>query len=299
MLVRVIPFLLFISTLFSQGKDNNYLSLGYYPNIYEADSLFLEKKYQDSYNLLNRTFLKFKPLQTRGYDEFETYTKLAYLLNKKDKFIENIIILIKVFGYSKEQIQKNKILSKIFLEKENFSVDEFYKKFIVNSDLELKNKILQIKQSDRLYRTSRANYNLNLIKQDSIDKENSRMLISIFDSYGFPSYRKIGVNSAYNSFDYDLTPVLIHMRDSLKRNYLLPKLLNFVQEGTCEPYTYAFVYDKYLINNNQKQFYFTVKTNDENSEEEINKINKRRKEIGIPALGSMDWRVNKKYSSDR
>ena len=63
-------------------KNSNYIP--YYLKVYEADSLFLVKKYSLAYEKYDSLFKYYEPINMPLYFEFENYIKSG-LLAKKDK----------------------------------------------------------------------------------------------------------------------------------------------------------------------------------------------------------------------
>jgi hypothetical protein len=85
----------------------------------------------------------------------------------------------------------------------------------------------------------------------------------IFDKYGYPSSRLVGSDlyfeensiKRHSSFD----GLLIHQAEVYDIiEDLLAKILVYVKKGECKPSEYASVYDKYIWNTQDKQYYGSI-----------------------------------------
>ncbi|MEM6719219.1 MAG: hypothetical protein AAF611_07905 [Bacteroidota bacterium] len=143
-----------------------------------------------------------------------------------------------------------------------------------------------MKSSDQLYRN--GSYKENKQKQDSIDLLNARELKNIFETYGFPSDRVIG-NYTINDDFVNIDALLLHTKDSIRRNYFIPTILKYVRQGKANPRYVGFMEDQLLIYAGKEQYYGTYQ-NAPLMSVDTSEINKRRQSIGLPNLGYEQWR---------
>ncbi len=296
----VFIFFLISTSLSSQNFEQNYISSGYYKKIYEADSLFLEKNYKDSFKILDKVFSKFEPVQLQNYQEYTTFVKLAFILGKKKKFINGVKELVKKYGYTEEQLLKDDILSNIF-DMTEIDLKILREEFLSNSSIALKDLILEMKNNDQINRGSFGIYQNNKKKQDSLDKKNALTLMSIFESKGYPNFTKLGLNPMVASIEYDITSILLHINDSLRDNYFLPKIYSFVKQGKCDPQVYAGMYDKLQINSGKKQKYYTFLKSSNKIEIKnfgIEALDNERESIGLSRYHYTLWKLTKRFGEN-
>ncbi|MDC6386305.1 hypothetical protein PP180_13050 [Muricauda sp. SK9] len=277
-----------------QENTEDYLSSGYYEVVYKADSLFLTRNYRQSFELLHGLFQKMEPINMYIYYELETYTASAYKVGNKEIAYENLQNLVSEHGLTWRQIKKDSILSSIALESglDSLRFMQMRKTYEATINMDLREQIRQMKRSDQLYRGK--SYMENLEKQDSIDISNGRALKVIFEKYGYPGKELIGHSTAEERVMMD--PILLHMKDSVMEHYFLPKLLEFVKKGTCDPKTYGAVADKLTMMKSldQSRFYGTFRGMDERLPP-VEVLNRNRKSIGLPRYGYEEWRFNYLY----
>ena len=290
-LMIIFLFLCLVSCKSSHTKigDKNVNYIPYYLKVYEADSLFIEKEYKDSYKILDSLHEAHGLINIKNYNEYLTYIKNKIVL----KSTINDIEFIKIFSYGIpiEYVTNDSILSIHFNKKSNLYQKiyiEKREKFLSNINYKLRDKIVKMKYNDQLYRKN-SGYQKNKHLQDSIDLTNQNELILIFEKYGFPNEKIIGDYDIDNS-DVSITGILLHTKDSIRKDLFLPKILEFVKEGKADPLVYASLMDQLMLYNGQAQIYGTY----ENSETEI-KVNEKRRQIGLPVLGYEKWRAKKLY----
>jgi hypothetical protein len=289
-----ILFLLFVLIISCRSKKqvvykNEVSYIPYYLKVYEADSLFVLKEYSKSYSILDSLFKEYQPVNLIIYDEVLSYIKLKIILNKKIKDKE-LLRLISFYGYNKEFISNDSIFKST--KKQNLLLSNYESLraiYINNIDLKLRNEIKGMKSEDQFYRKN--DYESNIDKQTVIDLKNQKRIMEIFDNYGFPNQKKTGVYNIDKS-DTDTTVILLHTKDSVRKQYFMPKIYEYVKLGEASPELYANLYDQFLLYNGKEQYYGSY----ENKVEiPINELNKRRKKIGLPSYGYEEWRSRKLY----
>lgn len=274
---------------FVANKEVNYIP--YYLKVYEADSLFIVKDYERSYEILDNLFKEYKPVKKSIFYEYITYIKLKKLLNigiDKTDFIRKIID----FGITMEFVKNDSILNSIYILDTDFYNIEQIKycdslKNVLN--LSLRDEILKMKNLDQFYRTSR--YTDFTKQQDSIDYKNQRRLIDMFETIGFPD-NKIFFGCFLDNQSTDLSSILLHSKDSIRDKYFIPKVFEFIKKGDASPLIFAQLIDQKLLYHGEMQYYYSYP---ENLKIKVSELNTRRKSIGLPSYGYEMWRNKKMY----
>lgn len=288
-------FLLFLVFNSVFGQKDNYLSSGYYSEIYKADSLFIVGQYQKSFEILDSLFKEKKPVELPIYYEYRTYAKVAYLTNNKSSAIDAVKELTLSYGLTWNNIQNDTLLTQIVKENafnlENY--DELRNKYEIKTHPELREKIRKMKLSDQRYRGSN-NYMENREKQDTLDYINTGMLIEILDAIGYPNFHKLGNSSTTKITELDITTILLHTKFTLRKYFFLPKLIEYIEAGECDPEVYGYTYDQMLLYSGKPQKYGTY--SGKNAEiQSFDSLNIYRKSIGLPNYGYKEWRFKRLY----
>lgn len=285
-------------TLFLQSCNHtnekmiNYIDIGYYSTVYEADSLYLEKNYSKSFKLLDELFQKAEPQNMDIYYEYKTYVQSAYIVGDYDKAKKGLEKLIVDFGTTWRQMQNDSILNLIAKEAkiDNLKFDKLENKHKKKVNYSLRNDIISMRTKDQLYRN--RNYQKNAHLQDSIDEIHEQKLIGIFETVGYPNVTVVGKNGIPPN-NADIKTILLHTSDSIRKKYFLPKILEFIQRGKCDPLRYGTMYDQLMLYNKKKQKYGTYANGRKVQSEDS--LDYYRKSIGLPRFGYEEWRSVKKY----
>ena len=115
--------------------------------------------------------------------------------------------------------------------------------------------------------------------------------MEIFHTHGFPNHKIIGGYDIDNS-NADITVILLHTKDTVRKEYFMPKVLEYIKKGEASPELYANLYDQFLLYNGQEQYYGSYENKVEIS---INELNKRRKEIKrkySPIIIYVKWKIS-------
>ncbi|TDD74877.1 hypothetical protein [Flavobacterium caseinilyticum] len=276
-------------TDFTQKQEANYIP--YYLKVYEADSLFITRNYQRSYEKLDSLFKIYKPINMQIYNEFATYLKCKIETNHTISK-EEVEKLVTEFGYTDEYINNDSYFSTskyfIFLS-ENDNYLQLRKQYLSRINKKLRDTIIQMKNDDQLYRNK--NYTKKITLQNRLDSINAEKLKKIIDVFGFPNERILG-NFSVDNKPIDVDAMLLHTKDSIRLNYFMPKILEFVKTGEALPETYASLYDQYLLYKDKPQYYGSY-DNSLGFEEGI--LKERRKSIGLPNYGYKEWRFKVLY----
>ncbi len=270
--------------------EQDYLAMNYYSQVYLADSLFITKNFEDSYTILNKLFSKIEPIDLETYNEVVTMMKLKVILKKQPKLADFEELIFK-YGYPLSYLENDSILSDYYKKINKSKRSNLEKKYLSNLDMKLRANILEMKERDQLVR---KNYNEK--KADSVDLINQALLIEIFKNKGFPSKTLIGGYSV-DSRDANIGAILLHTDDSVRLNYFMPKILDYIRKGEARPRLYGIMKDQYLIYNNQEQYYGTYITK-KRLNIPLAELNNRRKSIGLPNYGYHKWRTKEIYGED-
>jgi len=123
-------------------------------------------------------------------------------------------------------------------------------------------------------------------KRDSVFRVNTKRLIEIFEKKDYPGIAMVG---PYNidSTSADITIMLMHTHDSIRVNYFMPKLKEYIKEGICPPKTLGEVIDNLHFFNNEPQIMGTYKNRNGEYYDmipDLKQVDKNRTSIGLPPL---------------
>ena len=273
-------------------KEVNYIP--YYLKVYEADSLYIIKDYEKSYEILDSLFKRYEPIQMANYYEVNNYYKLKIILNKKIN-IAAFSELISKYRLT-DLALKNDSVFNIYYSKEKKYFDKKYillrKKYLSSVNIELRNEIKKMSLNDQLYR--KKDYQANIKTQTEIDSINSKRLLEIFEEYGYPNEKIIGEFNLDNVY-VDIGTMLLHTNDYNRINVFLPKVQEFINKGMASPRAYATMIDQYNLYHGKEQYYGSY-TNP--TQIKVQELNKRRKQIGLPSYTYEKWRFTKLYPDE-
>ena len=289
----------------AQNKNCDYISSRYYHKVAKAELFWLEKNYKECYRVLSDLDTL---CQLLNGDRMELYrfADLCLMYKNYSKASESIRSLIINYGYKLEDFvymrnfhKMKKIPKWKIFKNELLSLEKI---FVL--DTMLYNKITQIIEDDQYYRTnasiirkimrdSTANidslaklYSLRtpLMSIEDIDNINYQKLIHIMDTKGSPLSFSIKYHrKERQDVSFALRVMLIHFsRDSVKFNYLKPILLQYINQGSCPPDLFAVMTDAYQVANKQLFLYGEYSTSSPKQIFEFEKLNDRRREIGLP-----------------
>lgn len=273
--------------------ETNYIP--YYLKVYEADSLYIAKDYQKSYAILDSLFRKFEPINMINYFEVVNFLRLKIILNKKIE-TKSVLDLISKYGHSEELIKFDSVL-KIYSAANNDYLIKNYKierlKYENSINIPLRNQIKEMKFQDQFYRKN--GYKENMDKQHKIDSINQKLVVEIFNKYGFPNEKIIGNFSFDNTFT-EILAILLHTKDKIRQEYFMPKVLEYIKCGKAQPFYYANLQDQLLLYNDKPQYYGSYQNK---VDIPVNELNARRKTIGLANYGYEKWRNKKLYPDEK
>lgn len=281
-----LPLIFIFLTSCSQKKETgcDYIT-DYYQTIYQAELAYELKEYGKAFELYQSAFNKCTPINTRTYNEIGKYTEICLIL-RKDKQALDFIESDLNNGYELKWKLENPAYGRIFKteggQKLITRYDNIRSEYLMRINLELRKEIQEMSRLDQLYRFGKYVQD----KQDSIDNINTKRLIEIFEQFGYPNDRVIGSYSI-DQIHTDISTMLLHTDDSIRMNYFVPKLKEFVKAGVCSPKILGEVIDQFHLYNGQPQIYGTYRG--QNSRyatmiEDRTQVNKNRISIGLPSL---------------
>ncbi|WP_141728143.1 hypothetical protein [Salegentibacter salarius] len=148
--------------------------------------------------------------------------------------------------------------------------------YLATLDLELRSEIQEMMQNDQMYVEEQE-------KRNVIFERNTSRLIEIFEEIGYPGNNIIGPFNV-DFTNSDITILLMHTPDSIRINYFIPKLKQFVKEGSCDPKTLGVVIDNLHLFNDELQIIGTYENKEHNMISDKDQVNINRLEIGLPTL---------------
>lgn len=266
--------------------EGDYISGNYFSNIYKADSLMLQKEYDEALKIYDETFNNFQPFNLPIYYELRQYTKCLYLLDRKKEAKKNLKKLISAYGYTRERIQNDIILKEIWDDKISGQYSSLRSNYLKSVNSSIWEELYSMQDRDQKYR--RQNYIQNKSKQDSLDRLNLGRFLEIMNTNGYPNEKIIGT---YFNDGRIISPevILLHSPDSIRKR-ILPKILEFVRQGDCNPIVYGRLVDQMYLYGGKPQKFGTYLGSEMIARDSV-ELNRKR--IGLPSLSYREWRKDK------
>lgn len=268
-----------------QRSDCNYIT-DYYQTIYKADYEFETKNYEKAFDLYGEAFKTCEARNTLGYNEIRNYAETAAILEKYEIAYEYARKQV-LNGIEISRFQNNENFEKFLFsehgQKFTAEYDDLRAEFEERADLELRDELIAMRSADQMYRG--GNGEVDWTKQDSIDKLHEERLIEIFESIGYPTDKIVGPHTM--DYQVDIGLFLLHTKDSIRMNYFVPKVRQFVKDGTAPPRALGTMIDQYYLYNKEPQIYGTYQAQNggyANMIEDLQKVDSNRISIGLPPL---------------
>ena len=270
-----------------EKKNKSYAN--YYKTVSIADSLFYLREYKKSKNILETLFKDLEPINTFRFREYYNYVISKHHIGEtieKKEFLN----LIHKYGYTKDQIKKDTILTLYY---KKFTDDKKYEnlrtQYNASISMELRNQIYKMLEQDQYYRTAYFEEDA-FAKGKEVDVENGKKLKELFDKNRYPSQKLIG-GLFYDENVVDVETILLHTNDKDRFEYFLPKLKEFIKQGKTNPYIYGMLIDQHHLFNDKEQLYGTYNV-DRLDKKKFAFYNKNRKElkIGFPSVEFDVWK---------
>lgn len=282
----IILFIVFVSCKKESKAECDYIA-NYYQKIYQADIEFETENYKKAFEIYQEAFNSCEPINTEAYNELTNFAETCAILDKSELAIEFIKKQIER-GYEIKWLQQNKNFDKIFASEEGkiliSEYDHLRNMTLSKINLALREEIKQMKIEDQKYRND--NYQENINKQEKIDEYNTNRIIEIFNEFGYPNETVIGSYSVNQTHVY-ISTMLLHTSDSIRINYFVPKIKEFVKNGTASPSALGTMIDQYYLYNGEPQIYGTYWAQGggyANMIDDLKKVDSNRISIGLPPL---------------
>ncbi|MCJ7934505.1 MAG: hypothetical protein MUW56_12920 [Chryseobacterium sp.] len=266
---RLFCLIITISIFFTACKKKNYIV--YYQKANEIDSIYRmagnPKLAVEKYKEL---FDEYEPQNQERISEYETYIILTDHFNIDfggKKSLKKLILLKAERGGNC---------------KEYYSL---FKKYGIDS-ADVKEQILDWKENlnQRLVdsftvamrRDQQGRRPLDTALAKKNVEKNAKLLIWVFNKYGYPTARKMGTMGPNDTF-FAMTTFLTHMNESKEYPYIKSKLYEYVKSGDCVPRDYALMVDVQAFLADKEGIYrFNPNVSTDSA-----KINHHRKSIGF------------------
>lgn len=209
--------------------------------------------------------------------------------------LQNIDSLI-TEGYFLDEIINDKNFSALHQEKNWKKIQSKIKSEKSNYNNKVRKELIKVRDKDQSIRLIvldvRKNSNDSLLikkvnkKMKLIDNESAITVSKIIDKYGWLGNDKIGTEANQTLF-----LGIQHIDDTIVQNKYLPVLKEAVKNGDAEPWHFAFLTDRILMNQGEKQIYGTqtIISKDPKLSYVVplqypEKVDELRKEIGLDPL---------------
>lgn len=278
--------MIFVGCVSEAKNDCNYIT-DYYQTVYKADLEFQTENYKKAFELYQDAFNSCEPINTPTYDELGNFAETCAILGKNELAFEFIKKQIRR-GYEIKWLQQNSNFDNIFKTEKGITLlaeyDNLKTKALLDLNLALREEIKKMLYEDQKYRN--GNYQEFIDKQEAIDKFNTNRIIEIFNKIGYPNESVIGSFSV-DSSQTDIGILLLHTSDSIRMSYFVPKLKEYVENGTCSPSTLGKIIDQYYLYNGEPQIYGTYQSKSggyANMTDDLKKVDSNRISIGLAPL---------------
>ena len=276
--------ILLLSIFFSCSNDNksdcNYIT-DYYPNTAKAEIEFYIGNYEEAFDYYQKAFKNCDAVKLGTHHDTDKFAKVCAELGKDDLALEYIEKTV-VKGGTLAGFQRDGIFDNLFKTVRGKKIiseyDKERKNFIQSLNMDLRSELQKMIELDQKFNSTKF--------QDSMFKVNDNRLFEIFEQFGYPNEQNVG-NYGIDQISADPTILLLHTDDSIRINYFIPKVKEFVKNGKCQPNTLGSIYDNLELFNKEPQTHGTYKNRNggyANMISDLPKVNANRKEIGLPSL---------------
>lgn len=281
--------LILISCSDKEKSECNYIT-DYYPITAKAEIEFYLGNYEKAYDYYQEAFENCEAIRLGVQQDTDKFAKVCAKLGKDDLAIEYIKKAISK-GSTIGTFKNNEIFNDIFNSEKGKELiaeyDNRREEYINSLNMDLRTEIIQMIEIDQRLVG-------NPEERIKVFKKNDKRLVEIFDVIGYPNEQVVG-NFGVDFTSADPGILLLHTDDSIRINYFIPKIKEFIEKGQCSPITLGTMYDNLAIYNKEPQTHGTYKNNtgdDSNMISDKNKVNANRAEIGLPSL-----KITKKIDS--
>lgn len=265
------------SQLLGKNKKCNYIN-DYYPLVYRAQIKYLENDLDSALYYLNRAKNSCDLLNTKDIVERVIYAEIQVKKENYGLAFESLEELL-LTGFPFEYLEYNESLEELKKKKEWKRLKELSVEINDrNNDFfnwELRNEILDMLKSDQEVRND---YPLDYDEVKAVDDSNQKRMKEIFENYGYPNEKLIGYSN--KNENVDISFMLMHFDDL---DYFKPKLLEYIEQGECNPYTLASMVDS-NDRENKIYTYGIYSLVDSTEIKDFPNLDRRRKSIGLRTL---------------
>lgn len=277
----ILLFSILISCSKKEKAECNYIT-DYYPNTANAEVEYHLGNYEKAFDYYQKAFENCDAIKLGTHHDTDKFAKICAELGKNDLAIDYIEKTISKGG-SLNGFQSDKVFKDIFK-------TERGKNLITEYDTRRKEYINSLNMALRTELQAMIEIDQRLVgqqeKRDSVFKVNDKRLVEIFDEFGYPNEQVVG-NYGIDFTSADPSILLLHTDDSIRINYFIPKVKEFVKNGKCPPNTLGTMYDNLELFNKQPQTHGTFESRNggyANMISDLSKVNANRAEIGLPSL---------------
>lgn len=277
--------LLLLLVLFSCSENKksecNYIT-DYYQTIYKADYEFETGNFQKAFDFYQTAFNSCEPITTLGYNEIEKFAETTAILKKYEltfEFLKKSILSGSELSRFQNNTSFEGFLASKYGKQLELEYDTLRNQFMEKIDLKLRNELILMRYADHGVRSNGSEADWK--KVDSIDKLHELRLIELFENQSFPNDDMVGPPSL-DGRQIDLGPLLLHTDDSIRMNYFVPKVREFVRRGKASPYYVGAMIDQYYYYHKEPQIYGTIRG--VNMIDDLKKVDSNRISIGLAPL---------------
>ena len=284
MVLKVIQTVIVLSIFVVSAKSQSYIP--YYQLQNDADQRIAKKDWQKAIENLTKAF------SLVDYVHAKQYAKAAMCASQLKEYDKAYLYAKKAVlgGYSQEFWEANRF--------KNFRKSTYFQEFLDSLfifekiheslvNVEYQKAIDTLHYIDQTiirnqipFRGKFRPNNLVIPKNRyELDSVVFDRLLALIDEYGFPSEQRVGYHGASKVW------VIFHHNVRLKQNHeYIPMLKEAVKKGEFLPREFSQMYDQSRMIINEKPAYAPI--DEDQSAENLNRINNNRAEIGLPTLDS-------------
>jgi tetratricopeptide (TPR) repeat protein len=229
-LFAILLFSICFSCSSEKKSDCNYVT-DYYPNTAKAEVEFYLGNYDKAYEYYQKAFENCDAIKLGAHHDTVKFAKVCAELGKDKLALEYIEKTIEKGGTLNE-FQSDNIFDKILKSPQGEKIIAQYDKkrdeYLHSLNMDLRTELQEMIAIDQSLVGKQK-------ERDSVFKVNDLRLLEIFEKFGYPNEQVIG-NFGIDFTNADPTILLLHTDDSIRINYFIPKVKEFIKKGKCPPY---------------------------------------------------------------
>lgn len=265
-----------------EHKTNcNYIN-DYYPQTAKAKVEFYLGSYEKAFDYYQKAFEHCDAIAIGTHHDTFRFSIVCAELGKNELAIDFMEKTLRK-GRTLSSYENNETFENILKTKQGQNLvanyDKMRKEYLSSLNMTLRAELQAMREIDQRLVGQQE-------KRDSVFKVNDKRLVEIFDEFGYPNEQIVG-NYGIDFTSADPTILLLHTDDSIRINYFIPKIKEFVKNGKCPPNTLGTMYDNLALFNNEPQTHGTYENQNggyANMISDTTLVNKNRAEIGLPSL---------------